>query len=436
MQTKFKNIIWKACLLGAAISLLATTIAMAASGDLDPTFDGDGLVITDINSNRTDYIKDIAIQPDGKIIVVGTSYVPNTSTYDISVARYNVDGSLDQTFSGDGKTTTNLGAREQGQDIAVQADGKIVVTGQRCNSSWVCDLAVIRYNSNGALDTSFNGTGKVWTDFGGNDNGSAGGLAILPNGKIVVAGYMWNGTDYDFSVLRYNSDGTLDNLFSGDGKANIGFGTGMQNTAYDVIRQSDGKLIVAGDSCNNGYTTCDFAVTRLNANGSLDKTFSADGIQTTNFGAYDVAYGAALQPDGKIVLAGRKGTSSLNYTAIARYNTDGSPDTTFNGSGKRVFSVSSGLASLANSVIVQSNNAILISGASYNGTEDDFFLVRLKADGGFDKTFSGNGIVTVDFGGDDASLALLIQPSDGYYVMAGRSYSGSQNNYALARVLP
>jgi len=437
MQTKFKNIIWKACLLGATISLLATTIAMAASGDLDPTFDGDGLVVTDINSNRLDYVRNLAIQPDGKIVVVGNSFVSGTSTYDIVVARYNTDGTLDHTFSGDGKTITNLGGREQGQEIFVQTDGKIVVAGQRCNNSWTCDIAIIRYNANGTLDTTFNGTGEVWTDFGGNDNGSAGGLDVLPNGKIIVSGYMWNGTNYDFAVYRYNNNGILDTTFSSDGKVNIDFNGGKQDTAYGLVRQSDGKLIVVGETCTSSYTTCDFAIARLNGNGTLDKTFSGDGKQITNFGAYDIASAVALQPDGKIVAVGRKSTSSLSYFAIARYNANGSLDTTFSSTGKRIFNVVSNKDSIASDVIVQPDNSIVISGRVSDGSVNNFALVRLNNNGGFDTTLNSNGKLVIDFGGDDFSYALLMQPSDGAYVLGGSSdVIGGQRNFALARVLP
>jgi len=290
------------------------------------------------------------------------------------------------------------------------------------------------------LDTTFNGTGIVWVDFGGNNNGSNGGLVVTPNGKITISGYMWNGNNYDFAVYRFNANGTLDTTFSGDGKVNFGFGVGKNDSAVDLVRQSNGKLIVVGSSCT---TTCNFALARLNGNGTLDKTFSGDGKQITNMGADDHINAVALQADGKIVVAGDKYTGSPNYTgyfAVARYNPDGSLDTTFHGNGRFIFKVNSSENSFASDVpsdvLIQPNKKIILAGSAINGGSFDFALVRLNSNGSFDTTFNGNGKTIIDFGDDDYSSTIVLQPLDGKYVLGGGSYNGSQYNFAIARVLP
>jgi uncharacterized delta-60 repeat protein len=440
MLTRIRLLTWKAGLLAAILSLLAFTVAQALSGDLDSTFDGDGLVTSyaaPSNPARNDLAWGVAIQTNGKIVVAGNSY-SNSTNSDFAVLRYNPNGSLDTTFSGDGRLLTNFGANDAAYEVAIQSDGKIVVAGQTCNtSSNICDVALARYKAGGgSLDTTFSGDGKQTTDFGGSDNGSIGGLAIDSNGKIVVAGYKWNGTNYEFAVYRYLSNGSLDTTFSGDGKASIGFGAGRQNFATDLVIQSDGKIVVSGFSGDANYANNNFAVARLNSNGSLDNSFSGDGRLTTNFGADDYAYNVALQADGKIVLAGEKTTASLTSVALARYNTSGSLDTTFNGTGRKVFNLLAGKASWAEGLVAQANGSLVVMGTMVNGSNAlDFFLVRLNTGGGFDSTFSGDGKVTVNFGNDEFAGDLVLQ-ANGRYVLGGYTRDSTQIDFAVARVLP
>jgi uncharacterized delta-60 repeat protein len=430
MFAQFKRLTWKAGLLAALVSLLGFTIALAASGDLDTTFDGDGKVTSYVDPahpGRMDSSQAIAIQTNGKIVAVGGSY---SVVSDFALIRYNPKGSLDATLSGDGRLLTNFGGNDVAYDVAVRSNGKIVVAGETCAGESNCNVALARYNGDGTLDTTFSGDGKQITDIGGGNNGSKGGLAILPSGMIFVAGYVWNGTDYDFAVYRYNGDG------SGAGMVNIGFGPGRQDYAQDLVIQADGKIVVIGFSGDANLQNTNFAVARFNPNGSLDPTFSGDGRQTTNLGGDDVAIGVALQADGKIVAAGQKDTFSAGYFALARYNTDGSLDTTFNASGKKAFSFGPGY-SFARDVVVQSDGRIVLMGFSENGSNNlEFALARLNSSGSLDTTFSGDGKVMIDFGGNDGGTALALQPSDGKYVLVGNTNDGFQADFALARVLP
>ena len=442
MFAQFKHLTWKASLLATIVSLLAYTIALAASGDLDTTFGGgDGLVISypvPSDPGRSDHASDLAIQPNGKIVAVGGSYVYSTGNSDFAVLRFNTDGSLDSTFSGDGRLITNLGGYDRANGVAIQPNGKIVAVGEKCSSSSPCDVALVRYNLNGTLDTTFSGDGKQTSDFGGGDNGSS-SLAIQSNGKIVLAGYMSNGTDNDFAVYRYLSNGTLDTTFSGDGMVNIGFGAGKNDTATDLVIQSDGKIVVAGYTGNVAVANGNFAISRLNTNGSLDTTFSGDGKLTTNFGGDDLALGVSLQADGKIVAVGEKFDLATNISsvAVARYGIDGSLDTTFNSTGKKIFSIVPGKDASAADVIVQPDGKIFISGGTRDGGGlRDVALVRLNSGGTLDSAFSGDGKVTINFGGFDSGIALALQPSDGKYIVAGSINTGADADFALARVLP
>jgi uncharacterized delta-60 repeat protein len=447
MFTSFKRLTWKASLLAFLTSLLAVTMVFALPGDLDTSFSGDGLVTTDF-SGKMDVANDIALQSDRKIVVAGFSHTFSTSNSDFVLVRYNPNGSLDTTFSGDGKLITNFGGRDEAWGIAVQSDGKIIAAGHTCDSNLDnCNLAIARYKvpclNNNCLDTTFSGDGKQITDFGGGSNGSYGGLVIQPDGKIVVAGWMSNGTDYDFAVYRYKAtcpdDGhCLDTTFGQGGKVKIGFGTGRQDFAETLAYQlTDKKIVVAGRTGDALGNNNNFALARLNPNGTLDKPFfSGDGKQVTDFGGNDAAYGFAGLSDGRMVIVGQKVTASLSYFAVARHKADGSLDTTFNNTGKKVFSIDSGKWSAAFNVIVQLDGRIVVLGATLSDTSYDFALVRLDSGGGFDNTFSGNGKVTIDFfGNEDFGFALARQPWNGRYVLAGYT-NDNPDNIALARVLP
>jgi uncharacterized delta-60 repeat protein len=205
-----------------AFLLAVLTLASVAhgAGELDPTFDGDGKVVTDFGAD--DVASGVAIQGDGKI-VVGGKREPASGNSNFALARYNPDGSLDPTFDGDGKVLTDFGAGDIGEDVAIQADGKIVAAGLSGAGTNPFNFALARYNTNGSLDLSFGGDGRVLTDFGSNEE--AFGVAIQADGKIVAAGLTGAGTNPEnFALARYKPGGSLDATFDGDGRVVTAFG--------------------------------------------------------------------------------------------------------------------------------------------------------------------------------------------------------------------
>jgi uncharacterized delta-60 repeat protein len=255
----------------------------------------------------------VVIQPDGKIVVAG--HTESSGQFDIAVVRYNADGSLDTSFDTDGIVTTPVGGNnDEVYGLAVQSDGKMIVAGRSLSGTH--DIMLVRYNGDGSLDTGFDVDGKVTTAIGsGNDEARA--VVIQPDGKIVVAGHTESSGQFDITVVRYNADGSLDTSFDTDGIVTTPVG-GNNDEGYGIARQGDGKIVVVGRSGNPGLI--DIVVVRYNADGSPDTAFSGDGIVTTAIGiADDEAYAVSIQGDGKIVVAGRSEQSGTFDIALARY---------------------------------------------------------------------------------------------------------------------
>ncbi|HQA12445.1 delta-60 repeat domain-containing protein, partial [Zoogloea sp.] len=340
-------------------------------GTLDTSFGGgDGIVTTAIGSGD-DQARAVSVLADGRILVAG--YSANGANDDFALVRYLADGSLDTSFGGgDGIVTTAVGsADDQAWSMAVQADGRIVLGGVSST-----DVAVVRYLADGTLDTSFSGDGKQIVDISGSSD-EAFGLALQADGKIVQVGSANIAGTLDFAVLRYNTDGSLDTGFGGgDGIVTTSIGSSWE-AAHGVAIQADGKIVVGGYT--RGAVDNDFAIVRYAADGSLDTTFGGgSGITTTNFGGSDAAASILLQPDGKIVAVGGSATN----TAIARYLADGTLDTSFSGDG--LLTVSVGASGYLYSTALQPDGRIVAAGFTNGGSDDNVLVQRFTADGQLD----------------------------------------------------
>lgn len=492
-------------------------------GSLDSFFDNDGK--QNIGYNNNDSALAIALQPDGKIVLGGTReescFVPlcqpvhvrcfdgsDVEDFDFAVVRLHSDGTLDTSFDGDGRLSTEMGGWDCIYALAVQPDGKIVAAGE----TWTDGIALARYLPNGALDSSFGDGGRLITK---SDEGysSARAVAVQPNGKIVIAGV---GNDR-FALMRYTSEGSLDNAFGEGGKVFTEFlpdhwegafamamqadgrilavgtdyvgGTGgylarylpdgsldtagrqliafgfpvVRERAYAMLTEPGGKLVTAGFITES---TDQFALARLNSDGSADRSFGDNGRVIFGFGgeeqAYalartaggslvavgsvtsphlgknfmivkfsptgvfecfnvtdfeggdDQAHAVAIQADGKIVAAGEawgKSTLDLNM-GVVRYNADCTVDSTFAGDGKTMVSVRGD--EVSHGVLVPSDGTIVLGGY----VDGDILLARLTASGNQDSSFGDGGRVVVDWGGIERAFAMTSLP-DGRLIVAG-----------------
>jgi uncharacterized delta-60 repeat protein len=431
-------------ILAAAIALVGGGPARAADGDLDPTFGKGGQKMTDFGRGA-DLAHAVAMQADGKIVVVGTTYQDNDySNEDFAIARYNAKGRLDDSFGVKGRVTTNFpGLAAVASAVVVQPDGKILVAGGAFPLFvFAGDFKLARYNPDGSLDAGFGNGGIVTTDFG---HGSyAFSLALQPDGKIIVAGTVFvdfstdDSSNTDFGLARYNPDGTLDSSFGNGGKLTTDF-DGFNDDALAVLLQPDGKIVAAG-SAKNPTNYYDFALARYLPNGALDTTFGTAGKVRTDFGAnnLDQARSAVLQPDGKIVAAGfASGKFGDTRFAVARYGANGAIDSSFSDDGKTKIDFGSCCAS-AYSVLLQGDGKVVVVGfADTESSDSDFLLARLDTAGALDASFGNGGKVRTSFGNlNGGAEGATLQP-DGKIVAVGFQATSSDKTveFALARYL-
>jgi uncharacterized delta-60 repeat protein len=338
-------------------------------GSLDPSFGSGGKVLTSF-FDRGDLAFAGVLQPDGKIIAAGTATDTN-GFLNFGLARYNTNGSLDLSFGTGGKVLTNFpGALSQAFALALQPDGKIVAGGATDIFTPNTNFALARYNADGSLDNTFGTSGKVITDFFGNFD-TINALIIQSDGKIVAGGradLVSNPTNGEFALARYNADGSLDLSFGAGGTVTTDFFGSIDNIS-GLALQSDGKIVAAGVAFVSNPGDKEVALARYNASGSLDSSFGSGGKVTSTLGSTDShALAVTLSSGGKILIAG---VTSNNFF-VAQFNADGSLDSSF-GVGGKVIVDFSGSVSFAQDVLVQADGKIVAAG----GSGGDFALARL-----------------------------------------------------------
>ena len=393
------------CAVAGAAVVLGPAALGDSPGDLDPTFGVGGVVTTPILRGGA---QALVLQPDGKLVAAGKG------GDHFALVRYNPDGSLDTSFGSGGVVTTAIGPYgDAARAVALQPDGKLVAAGKAGTL-----IALTRYNPDGSLDTGFGVGGKVTTSIAA-PGSEAYALALQPDGKLVAAGRTWEENQGKimsmFALVRYNPNGSRDTSFGSEGLVWWPLYDSSAR-AFALALQPDGKLVAAGPP--------NFTLVRYNPDGSLDTSFGVGGRVTTAIESASEAHALALQPDGKLVAAGKGG----NHFALVRYNPNGSLDTSF-GSGGVVTTAIGAYGDGAFALALQPNGKLVAAGyASPTKFPDYFAVVRYNPDGSVDRTFGADGTVTTPSG---VAEALALQP-DGKLVAVGEGGSGG---FRLARYL-
>jgi len=420
---------------GALVVPLAITLvwasampAAAAPGDLDRTFRHDGTAITNLTP-WNENVRDVAIQANEKIVVVGRAS-SRSGHGSFAVVRYRADGRLDRGFGGDGVVVTDVAKGEDSASaVAIQPNGKIVVVGT-ATVARRDTITLVRYRRKGALDRTFGEDGIATVDA---DDATGEDVAIQPDGRIVVVGTVF-GTSW-FAVARLDRLGGPDDTFHGDGIATV---DADDATGEDVAIQPDGRIVVVGTVFGTSW----FAVARLDRLGALDDTFHGDGIATVDVGAERAVTSAlALQPDGKIVVAGASWTEAgFDGIAVARFLAGGQVDGSFGTGGVATAEFTAGTdggGDWAGGVAIQRNGRIVVAGDAGGPAEytSSFGVARFLGDGSLDPSFRGDGTARTNFTKWDDSASDVAIQADGKIVAAGVAGFawGSLPTFALAR---
>jgi len=438
-----KSILWTLMLVlpftlvMLTIHLLTVSAASDASGDLDAGFGTGGSVTIPI-SGTNQIGRAVTIQPDGKLIIAGYDNW-NTGNSDLILARYNSDGVLDTTFGASGVVTTSLSTGDDtAYAVAVQPDGKIVAAGLSTQGG-VNIAAVVRYNTDGSLDTSFGAGGVVTTSLQP-DGAFLLSVVVLGDGRIIVGGGAVppssSSAPNTFLLIRYQANGALDTTLGGSGVVTTAI-PGGDATSWGMAVQSDGKVLLGGYvRPPSGFT--DFALARYNTDGSLDTAFGTGGIVTQTIEASDYGYGLVVQTSGKIIIGGKSGSNA----ALARYNSDGSFDNSFGpitSTNFITYAVPGYINTSVGDLTLQNNDYVVVAGGAYTPTQVAPVTVAVfDQDGRPDTNFGAGGIVTTTNGTHTASArAVLVQP-DNKIVIAGNidlddAFSGYEFDLALWR---
>jgi uncharacterized delta-60 repeat protein len=379
------------------------------------------------------------VQPDGHILAAGVTNAKGT--YDFAVARYTTAGPLDDSFGDHGLVITDFShSYDWIYAMALQPDGRIFVAGVS-DRSGSRDFALARYNADGSLDGTFGDGGLLVTPVRPLTTDIARAIALQPDGKILLAGVTYDDTvslrpHGDFLLVRYTLDGTLDPAFGVGGIVTTNFEGDSYDDPYAMVLEPDGRIVVGGCSNTGGgigrlFGADNLALARYLPNGLIDPSFGDSGKVVVDAGSMvESIRGLALDPQGRLVAAGRPGGERRGDLLLARFRPDGRLDPTFGTtpSGLTVTDLGTAEEGLS-AVAVAPDGTILAGGIAAPHPNGDLLVVRYDATGGFDRTFADNGLATVDVGGrDDRLRALSLQP-DGNIVVVG----SSETNFVVAR---
>ncbi|MGE5847847.1 MAG: hypothetical protein ACM34O_14070, partial [Ignavibacteria bacterium] len=412
-----------------------------AESFLDPAFGIGGIVKTSFTEDSVNAVgESAAVQKDGKIIVAGYSW--KDWNYYFAVLRYNVDGTIDTTFGKNGILQTQFHGgvgKDQAYAIAIQEDGKIIAAGSSNNNGQGCTFALARYDTNGVLDNTFGTNGTIRTEINGyGNNDIAYSIALQDDGKIVAAG----NSDGNYAVVRYNTNGTLDNSFGTNGIKEFSIqGSDEYNDYCSSVKiQSDGKILLGGTSYSFLGGGNRFALARLNTDGTTDAAFGVNGTIRIQVGYRDAeGQSVLIQPDGKILISGFYYDGNGQEFACYRYNSNGIIDSTFGINGMRISKINGGNGSndKALSSALLPNGKILLAGTSQNADGYGFAAARYDSSGNVDSTFGINGtvrfIISGNNGLDDEANSVVVE-NNGKIILAGFTSDGSLSRIAAARL--
>lgn len=420
--------------------LFFISIAFSQNLVLDSNFGVDGKVNTSFGTNES-IMNSLAIQADGKIVACGSIY--NGTINQIALARYTSGGILDTSFGSNGVVLTPIGTdiENENNSVAILNNGKILVAGGTGNATSGYDFAIVRYNSNGTLDTDFGIEGILLSDFYSERNIGR-SLHVFPNNKFIIGGSLSNyltGNYANFIVSKYNENGTLDTTFGIDGVSSINFGLPTNNLISSEDSLSCIVIQADGKIVAGGFTyynQSDFGLVRLNSNGSLDTSFGANGRVITDFGAGEEIHSIQILANGKIIACGTYYFNSDSNQKIAIAQ--------YNSNGS--IDTDYGIAGKTLTDFNENQDGFVFSSEMQSdgkllitgfefNNDADFFISRFNANGSVDSTFGTNGMQVIDSGVNEGAFTSITQTDGKIIIGGGVSYTDTTLDFILMRFL-
>jgi uncharacterized delta-60 repeat protein len=407
-----------AFMCAACVSLGTAVSASAAPGDLDTSYGSAGAATADYGLVEGGTVNDsvigsaLVVQPDGKVIVVGTGIDQFGQTSDLVAARFTTGGALDASWGNGGKADFDFGQNEDGYGAVLQPDGKLLIGGDSVDRvSGKGDLLVARINADGTPDTSFGSMGSAHPDLGSSMYGRA--IALAPNGKILIAGFSPNGSMSAGLIARLNNPlGTPDTTLAGSG-VYPEVPPGSSSSLDAVALGADGSIFTAGSVAPSQGGTNDFA--------AVDFTTAGSYFERDDLGGDDVATAIALLPAGQVMVAGYTNVHGTYDFAVVRYTANGSEDPSFGTAGRTI--VDLGGSDLARAMVMQPDGKIVIAGTTTAGTgstaTSKIGVMRLQSNGQPDPTFGTNGVEVVGIAGAKLVGNAVALQSNGDIVVGG-----------------
>ncbi len=454
MEGKGGGIRGKRALLALSVCLLALAVlaarALAAAGQLDHGFSSDGKRTFGFPDSSSSAASDVAVDGGGRIVVAGTTESSFSPSVD-GVARLKPNGSLDGSFSSDGKRAFAFpGGKSDARALAIDQQGRIVLAGTFYpDASGPSLVAVARLKPNGDLDHSFSGDGRRTFGFPGSTGNIGTDLALDPQGRIAVGAAENLPAGDRFGVARLTPSGGLDPHFSSDGRRVFGFPGGGGAFPAGIAIRGSSKVVIAGEAFNGTTAEYDFALARLTAGGNLDSSFSTDGRRMVNMsangGQSDTALDVAIDRQGRAVAAGyaARGPNPADYDfAVLRLKANGVPDPAFSGNGKLAIDqgdYGGAAPDYGRAVTIDQAGRIVVAGYSAEGgvPGEEFAVARVRAGGGLDPSFSGDGTKTFGFSSNSAASERaegVAIDSSGRIAIVGETDVGAGSVFAVSRL--
>jgi len=404
--------------------LVLNLYALSQDYIIDSAFGTNGRVISNFSfPNLSPSIT--RVQSDGKIITAGVAGFNGQD--DIIIMRYNSNGTVDNSFSGDGVLTIDISNQDESLNALTLSGDKIFIAGS--NYSTGPSGFVIKLNADGSFDNSFGSGGRV------NFAKALDDVQVASNGRIVVLSETYNFSTSKFALLRLNADGSTDNSFGSSGKIDVAVDYNGNLYAYNVVLLNGGKFLIGGETFSSGSNESALMALQLNANGTADANFNGTGLYISNRGEYNEYFGGIQVLAGNTILlsgyAQEQSLSKFEYTKIIKLNANGSYDNTFNGTGVTQVNTSTGFVSLGRPLL-QSDGKMLIGGMKRGVNNYSYALARVNANGGLDNSFGSSGFASFPEGtGNSYGFSLDLQ--SGKPVLFGGSFNGTKYVFSLAR---